>query len=128
MRIRGESTRVTGQNYSLLKSQQQIRVLALDFDDNTFLYTRVCKSRRLPCTAHNSPITNGDAARAWRRSFTRLVFCAAPSPCETFAVANPVVAARKGNSMIVSTWFDGKAESCGSCSFLGNGQGASGKR
>jgi len=50
------------------------------------------------------------------------------SRCETFAVANPVVAARKGSSMIVCTWFDGKGGSCASCSFLGNGKGASGRR
>lgn len=47
---------------------------------------------------HNSPVTNGDAAHAWRRSFTKLVSCVAPSRCATFAVANPVAAARKGNS------------------------------
>lgn len=78
------------------------------------------------CPVHNSPLTNGDAAPAWRRSFTKLVCCAVPSRCETFAVANPAVAARKGNSMIVSTWFDGKGESCASCSFLGSGKGAFG--
>ena len=80
------------------------------------------------CTARNSPIANGGAARAWRRSFTKRVFSVAPSPCEISAVANPVVAARRGNSMLVSTWFDGEGENCVSCLCLGNGKGASEKR
>ena len=81
-----------------------------------------------PCSARNSPIANGDAAPAWRRSFTKLVFSAAPSPYETSSAANPVVTALGESPMSTSTWFAGKGESCASCLCLGNGKGASGKR
>ena len=80
-----------------------------------------------PCSARNSPIVNGDGALVWRRSFTKLVFSAAPFPCATSTAANPVVTALRESSMPACTWFDDKGESCASCLCLGNGKGASGK-
>src|SRR6266481_1026426 len=103
-------------------------ILVLALDNDLFLYTIVYKRWEAPCSARNSPIVNGDAAPVWHRSFTRLVFSAAPSPCETCTAANPVVTALGESSMHASTWFDDKGESCASCLCLGNGKGAFGKR
>ena len=80
------------------------------------------------CPAHNSPVASELVARACRRSSTKPVFFAAPSPSETSAVAKRVVVAPKESFMLASTWSDGREENCVRSLCLGNGKNAYGKQ